>query len=164
MKTEMAAGTLELVIEQRRGSLRCPECGTKEVIAKGHTRRAFRTVGIGSKPVRIILPVPRVASYHAPQEWEDWSDWLAAGSYGRSRWRLAPLIMGLVFGGGRRVSRWHSPGLVRPASLPDCEFRPGWWRLSVECGPFALARGARDGDGHGPFSKIRLSAWEIGAP
>jgi hypothetical protein len=44
-----------------------------------------------------------MASYHAPQEWEDWSDWLAAGLHGRSRWRLAPLIMGLVFGGGRRV-------------------------------------------------------------
>lgn len=59
-KTEMAAGALELVIEQPREKLRCPECDTSEVIAKGHTTRSFRTVGIGSKPVRIILPVPRV--------------------------------------------------------------------------------------------------------
>jgi hypothetical protein len=44
-----------------------------------------------------------MASYHAPQEWKDWSDWLAAGLHGRSRWRLALLMTGLVFGGGRRV-------------------------------------------------------------
>ena len=60
MKTEMDGGAMELVIEQPRERLRCPVCGTADVIAKGHTRRSFRTVGIGSKPVRIVLPVPRV--------------------------------------------------------------------------------------------------------
>lgn len=44
-----------------------------------------------------------MASYHAPQDWKDWSDWLAAGLHGRSRWRLAFLMAGLVFGQGRRV-------------------------------------------------------------
>lgn len=44
-----------------------------------------------------------MASYHAPQEWKDWSDWLAAGLDGRSRWRLPLVMLGLVFGHGRRV-------------------------------------------------------------
>jgi len=44
-----------------------------------------------------------MASYHAPQEWKEWSEWLAAGLDGRSRWRLPVLMMGLVFGNGRRV-------------------------------------------------------------
>lgn len=56
-----------------------------------------------------------MASYHAPREWKDWSDWLAAGLHGRSRWRLALLMMGLVFGGGRRVvAAW-----IRAAGLSD---------------------------------------------
>lgn len=60
VKTDLANGVMELVIEQPREKLRCPVCGTADVIAKGHTRRSFRTVGIGSRPVRISLPVPRV--------------------------------------------------------------------------------------------------------
>lgn len=44
-----------------------------------------------------------MASYHAPQEWKDWSEWLAAGIDGRSRWRLPLVMLGLVFGHGRRV-------------------------------------------------------------
>src|SRR5690348_14639493 len=44
-----------------------------------------------------------MASYHAPQDWKDWSDWLAAGLHGRSRWRLPLLMAGLMFGSGRRV-------------------------------------------------------------
>ena len=57
----------------------------------------------------------RVASYHAPQEWKDWSDWLAAGWHERSRWQLALLMMGLVVGSGRRVvASW-----IRAAGLSD---------------------------------------------
>lgn len=56
-----------------------------------------------------------MASYHAPREWKDWSDWLAAGLHGRSRWRLPLLMMGLVFGSGRRVvAAW-----LRAAGLSD---------------------------------------------
>lgn len=44
-----------------------------------------------------------MASYHAPGEWKEWSDWLAAGLHGRSRWRLPLLLTGLMFGSGRRV-------------------------------------------------------------
>jgi len=56
-----------------------------------------------------------MACYHAPREWEDWSKWLAAGLRGRSQWRLAPLLMGLLFAGGRRVvASW-----IRTAGLSD---------------------------------------------
>jgi len=56
-----------------------------------------------------------MASYHAPQEWKDWSDWLAAGLHGRSRWRLPLLMFGLVLGSGRRVvAAW-----IRAAGLSD---------------------------------------------
>jgi len=58
--TDVQGGVMKLVIEQPRDKLKCPCCGTKNVIAKGHTRRSFRTVGIGAKPVRIVLPIPRV--------------------------------------------------------------------------------------------------------
>lgn len=44
-----------------------------------------------------------MASYHAPHDWKEWSEWLAAGLDGRSRWRLPVLMMGLLFGNGRRV-------------------------------------------------------------
>jgi transposase len=60
VRTDVREGKIELVIKQPRERLKCPVCGTKDVIAKGQTPRSFRTVGIGSKPVRIVLPVPRV--------------------------------------------------------------------------------------------------------
>ena len=60
VRTDVREGTIRIVVEQPRERLRCPRCGTPEVIAKGHTRRSFRTVGVGSKPVRVVLPVPRV--------------------------------------------------------------------------------------------------------
>jgi hypothetical protein len=44
-----------------------------------------------------------MASYHAPAEWEEWTEWMAAGLHGRSRWRLPVLLAGLLFGSGRRV-------------------------------------------------------------
>lgn len=56
-----------------------------------------------------------MASYHAPREWEDWSEWLAAGLHGRSRWRLPLLMSGLLFAGGRRVvAAW-----IRAAGVSD---------------------------------------------
>jgi hypothetical protein len=63
-----------------------------------------------------------MASYHASTDWEDWSEWLAAGLHGRSRWRLPVLrwrlpvlLTGLVFAGGRRVvATW-----LRAAGVSD---------------------------------------------
>lgn len=56
-----------------------------------------------------------MACYLAPAEWEEWTDWLAAGMHGRSRWRLPVLMMGLLFAGGRRVvASW-----IRAAGVSD---------------------------------------------
>ena len=56
-----------------------------------------------------------MACYHAPREWEEWSNWLAAGLHGRSRWRLSLLMMGVLFAGGRRVvASW-----IRTAGLSE---------------------------------------------
>ncbi len=56
-----------------------------------------------------------MASDHVPQEWEDWSVWLAAGLHGRNRWRLPAVMMGVLFAGGRRVvAAW-----IRTAGVSD---------------------------------------------
>lgn len=56
-----------------------------------------------------------MASYQPPQGWKDWSDYLAAGLHGRSRWRLAVLLMGVLFAGGRRcVTAWLRAAGVSP--------------------------------------------------
>ena len=44
-----------------------------------------------------------MASYHAPREWEEWVQWLAATLHGRSRWRFSIVLLGALFAGGRRV-------------------------------------------------------------
>ena len=50
-----------------------------------------------------------------PQEWKEWSEWLAAGLHARNRWRLPVLLTGMLFAGGytkkpflRRVLRLSS--------------------------------------------------------
>ena len=48
-----------------------------------------------------------MAAWQGPQQWSDWNEWLAAGLHGRNRWRLGPLLMGVLFAQGRRtVSSW----------------------------------------------------------
>src|SRR5438552_3783848 len=54
------AGRVFFWIEQPRERLRCSDCGTEHVLAQGTTARFFRTLPIGSKPVVVCLPVPRV--------------------------------------------------------------------------------------------------------
>ena len=42
-----------------------------------------------------------------PEQWSEWSDWLAAGLHARHRWRLPLLVVGLLFARGRRtVTSW----------------------------------------------------------
>ena len=46
-----------------------------------------------------------------PDDWSQWSDWLAAGLHARNRWRLPVLMMGLLFARGRRtVTSWLRAG------------------------------------------------------
>ena len=48
-----------------------------------------------------------MASYQPPAEWKEWSEWMAAGLHGQSQWRLAPLMLGILFACGRRtVTSW----------------------------------------------------------
>ena len=45
--------------------------------------------------------------WESPQQWSDWSEWLAAGLHARNRWRLPVLLLGMLFAGGRRtVTTW----------------------------------------------------------
>lgn len=60
VKTEYAKGGMTFTIRQPRESYRCPACGSAEVIGRGCSVRTFRTVPIGSKPVWVRLPVPRL--------------------------------------------------------------------------------------------------------
>ena len=60
VKTEYSEGEVVFTIEQPRESCRCPACGADDVIGRGQTRRRFRTVSIGGKPVYLVLAVPRM--------------------------------------------------------------------------------------------------------
>jgi len=45
--------------------------------------------------------------WQCPQQWLEWSEWLAAGLHGAHRWRLPVLLMGILFAHGRRtVTTW----------------------------------------------------------
>lgn len=56
-----------------------------------------------------------MASYQPPAAWEEWTEWIAAGLHGRSRWRLSVLLTGLLLAGGRRVvASW-----LRTAGVSD---------------------------------------------
>ena len=51
--------------------------------------------------------------WQCPQNWSEWSAWLAAGLHARSRWRLPVLLVGILFAGGRRtVTTWLRAGGV----------------------------------------------------
>jgi hypothetical protein len=45
--------------------------------------------------------------WESPQDWAEWSEWLAGGLHGRHRWRLPVLLTGILFARGRRtVTTW----------------------------------------------------------
>ncbi len=45
--------------------------------------------------------------WKSPEQWSDWSEWLAAGLHARNRWRLPLLLIGILFANGRRtVTTW----------------------------------------------------------
>ena len=46
-------------------------------------------------------------NWRCPDEWNEWSEWLAAGLHARNRWRLPVLVTGVLFARGRRtVTTW----------------------------------------------------------
>ena len=60
VRKEFREGQVIFHIEQPRERLRCPCCGSTEVWTQGSVDRTFRLPPIGSKPVLLQFPVPRV--------------------------------------------------------------------------------------------------------
>ena len=53
--------------------------------------------------------------WQCPEDWAEWSQWLAAGLHARNRWRLPVLLVGILFAHGRRtVTTW-----LRAAGVSD---------------------------------------------
>lgn len=53
--------------------------------------------------------------WQCPEQWAEWSEWLAAGLHGRNRWRFPLLLVGLLFANSRRtVTSW-----LRAAGVSD---------------------------------------------
>lgn len=64
--------------------------------------------------------------WNCPDDWREWSDWLAAGLHGRNRWRLSLLLIGILFAGGRRtVTSW-----LRAAGISD-DFQDYYYFLAA---------------------------------
>ena len=62
---------------------------------------------------------PRMAKskcrWECPEQWSEWSEWLAVGLHARNRWRLPVLMVGILFASGRRtVTTW-----LRAAGVSD---------------------------------------------
>jgi len=53
--------------------------------------------------------------WESPEQWSEWSEWLATGLHARNRWRLPVLMVGMLLAGGRRtVTTW-----LRAAGVSD---------------------------------------------
>jgi hypothetical protein len=53
--------------------------------------------------------------WECPDQWSEWSEWLAAGLHARNQWRLPVLLVGILFATGRRtVTTW-----LRAAGVSD---------------------------------------------
>lgn len=64
--------------------------------------------------------------WDCPEDWSEWSEWLAAALHARNRWRLPVLLMGMLFAGGRRtVTTW-----LRAAGVGD-DFQAYYYSLSA---------------------------------
>ena len=73
---------------------------------------------------------PRMANsigrWQCPEDWAEWSQWLAAGLHARNRWRLPVLLMGILFAHGRRtVTTW-----LRAAGV-SADFRDYFYFLAA---------------------------------
>ena len=64
--------------------------------------------------------------WEAPDQWDEWSQWLAAGLHARNRWRLPVLFLGMLFASGRRtVTSW-----LRAAGISD-DFQDYYYFLAA---------------------------------
>jgi len=60
VKTEYEGGAIYFHVRLKPRHLRCPRCGSENVIRRGWNQRTFKGLPVGSRPVRIVLPIPRV--------------------------------------------------------------------------------------------------------
>lgn len=60
VKTEYQDGEVHLTVRQERDSLRCRQCGSRDLVLRGKTHRKFHTLPIGPRKVWVELPVQRV--------------------------------------------------------------------------------------------------------
>ena len=64
--------------------------------------------------------------WQCPEDWSQWSEWLAAGLHARNRWRLPVLLVGILFAHGRRtVTTW-----LRAAGVSD-DFQDYYYFLAA---------------------------------
>jgi hypothetical protein len=73
--------------------------------------------------------------WECPDQWSEWSDWLAAGMHARNRWRLPVLMMGMLLARGRRtVTSW-----LRGAGICDDYQDYYYFLTSVGCNSKKIA-------------------------
>jgi len=60
VSTHYEGGKVLFTIRQQDKHLRCPNCGSAQVIRRGSQRRCFRSVPLGLHVIQVILDVPRV--------------------------------------------------------------------------------------------------------
>ena len=73
--------------------------------------------------------------WECPEQWSEWSNWLAAGLHARNRWRLPVLLTGMVFASGRRtVTTW-----LRAAGVSDDYQDYYYFLTSVGCNSKKIA-------------------------
>jgi hypothetical protein len=58
LSTAYEDGHVRFTVGQRPHTRRCPVCGSREVVPRGHQQRTFKAVPIGGKPVAITLAIP----------------------------------------------------------------------------------------------------------
>jgi hypothetical protein len=67
-----------------------------------------------------------ICCWQCPEDWAEWSLWLAAGLHARNRWRLPVLLVGILFAHGRRtVTTW-----LRAAGVSD-DFQDYYYFLAA---------------------------------
>jgi transposase len=61
IRTEYQYGQVMFIIEQKRRTLRCAACGSRDVQPRGRAERQFRSLPIENHATFLVLPIPRVA-------------------------------------------------------------------------------------------------------
>jgi transposase len=60
VRQDFVAGNVILSLRAKDRLIRCPQCGSRNVIKRGCSERWVKTVPIGFKPVWLVIPVQRV--------------------------------------------------------------------------------------------------------